>query len=183
MPPFASKINRSLALTEADRDANEALARGETPCLVVDADFFTKLGAGVSISSAQTIVVGEAIEVEEWLPRATGRSVLYAVEHAQDGLALIEWLTDQGFKNQGIGEPTSVRYTHMTIESRRETIEHALLEQTFNGYEKFWDPGSHQDFVNLDPGPLSHSSVVRKCRGGRVLPRQQRVGDARLRGE
>ena len=75
MPLFASKINHLLALTEADRDANEALARGETPCLVVDADFFTKLGAGVSISSAQTIVVGEAIEVlEAMVARATSRS-------------------------------------------------------------------------------------------------------------
>jgi hypothetical protein len=28
-------------------------------------------------------------------------------------------------------------------------VEAALLEQTVDGYEKFWDPGSHQDFINL----------------------------------
>ena len=58
MTLFASKINHLLALTEADQDAQAALARGEAPCLVVDADFFTKLGAGVAISSAPTIVFG-----------------------------------------------------------------------------------------------------------------------------
>ena len=149
MPLFASKINHLLALTEADRDANEALARGETPCLVVDADFFTKLGAGVSISSAQTIVVGEAIEVLEAMVAAGNQPfVLYAVEHAQDGLALIEWLTDQGFKYRGVGGYNVGGYVH-DDRVARETIETALLEQTFNGYEKISDIGAHQDFVNL----------------------------------
>ena len=149
MPLFASKINHLLALTEADRDAKDALARGEAPCLVVDADFFTKLGAGVAISNAQTIVVDEAIAVLEAVAAQGKRPfVLYAVEHAQDGLALIEWLTDHGFKYRGVGGYDVGGYVH-DDRVARETIEHALLEQTFNGYEKFWDPGSHQDFVNL----------------------------------
>jgi Macrocin-O-methyltransferase (TylF) len=149
MPLFSSKINHLLALTEADRDAKEALARGETPCLVVDADFFAKLGVGVTITSAQTIVVGEAIGVLQAMV-AEGKQpfVLYAVEHAQDGLALIEWLTDQGFKYRGAGGYDVGGYVH-DDRIARETIETALLEQTFDGYEKFWDPGSHQDFVNL----------------------------------
>ena len=141
MALFSSKINHLLALTEADRDANEALARGEAPCLVVDADFFTKLGAGVTITSAQTIVVGEAIGVLEAMV-ADGKQpfVLYAVEHAQDGLALIEWLTDLGFKYRGVGGYDVGGYVY-DDRVARETIEHALLEQTFNGYEKFCDPG------------------------------------------
>jgi Macrocin-O-methyltransferase (TylF) len=146
---FTSKINHLLALTEADRDATAALARGEAPCLVVDADFFTKLGAGVAVSSAPTIVVGEAIGVLQAMA-AQGKQpfVLYAVEHAQDGLALIEWLTDQGFKYRGVGGYDVGGYVH-DDRVARETIEKALLEQTFDGYEKFCDPGSHQDFVNL----------------------------------
>src|SRR5581483_4334460 len=65
MPLFSSKIEHLRALTEADGYANQALGRGEVPCLVVDADFFTKLGAGVAISNAQTIVADEAIGVLE----------------------------------------------------------------------------------------------------------------------
>ena len=74
--------------------------------------------------------------------------VMYAVEHAQDGLALIEWLTDRGVKYRGVGGYDVGGYVH-DDRVARETIENALLEQTFSGYEKFWDPGSHQDFVNL----------------------------------
>jgi Macrocin-O-methyltransferase (TylF) len=149
MSLFSGKINQLLALTEADRDATEALARGEAPCLVVDADFFTKLGAGVSISSATTVVVGDAIDVLESMV-AEGKQpfVLYAVEHAQDGFELIEWLTDQGYKYRGVGGYDVGGYVH-DDRVARETIEKALLEQTFSGYEKFWDPGSDQDFVNL----------------------------------
>jgi hypothetical protein len=149
MPLFASKINHLLALTEADRDAREALARGEAPCLVVDADFFAKLGAGVSIDTAQTIVLSEAISVLEAMVALGKRPyVLYAVEHAQDGFELIEWLTARGLKYRGVGGYDVGGYVH-DDRVARETIEHALLEQTFHGYEKFWDPGSHQDFVNL----------------------------------
>ena len=149
MSLFSGKINHLLALTEADRDATEALARGEAPCLVVDADFFAKLGAGVAISSATTVVVGEAIGVLEAMVAQGKRPfVLYAVEHAQDGLALIEWLSHQGYKYRGVGGYDVGGYVY-DDRVARETIEKALLEQTFNGYEKFWDPGSPQDFVNL----------------------------------
>ena len=95
MTLFTSKINHLLALTEADRDATQALARGEAPCLVVDADFFAKLGADVAISSTPTIVVGEAVGVLEAMAAQGKRPfVLYAVEHVQDGLPIIEWLTE-----------------------------------------------------------------------------------------
>jgi hypothetical protein len=146
---FPRKLNYLLALTEADRDATAALARGEAPFLVVDADFFTKLGAEVAISSAQTVVLGEAIGVLE-VAVAEGKRpfVLYAVEHAQDGLELIEWLTSRGFKYRGVGGANTGGYVY-DDRIARETIEKALLEQTFAGYEKFWDPGSDQDFVNL----------------------------------
>jgi hypothetical protein len=149
MTLFDSKIEHLRALTEADGYATEALARGEAPCLVVDADFFTKLGAGVAISSAHTIVVDEAIAVLEAVV-AQGKQpfVLYAVEHAQDGLALIEWLTDQGVKYRGVGGYNVGGYAH-DDRVARETIEKALLEQTFDGYEKITDIGAHQDFVNL----------------------------------
>ena len=149
MTLFSCKINRLLALTEADREAKEALARGEAPCLVVDADFFTKLGADVTITSAETIVVDEALGVLEAMVAKGGQPfVLYAVEHAQDGLALIEWLTERALKYRGVGGYNVGGYVH-DDRVARETIEQALLEQTFSGYEKFWDPGSHQDFVNL----------------------------------
>jgi hypothetical protein len=149
MTLFDSKIEHLRALTEADGYANQALARGETPCLVVDADFFTKLGAGVAISNAQTMVAGEAIGVlEDMVAAGCKPFVLYAVEHAQDGLALIEWLTDQGFKYRGVGGYNVGGYVH-DDRVARETIETALLEQTFNGYEKISDIGAHQDFVNL----------------------------------
>jgi hypothetical protein len=149
MPLFTSKINHLLALTEADRDAKEALARGEAPCFVVDTDFFAKLGAGVAISNAQTLVVNDALDVLKAMVAEGKRPfVLYAVEHVQDGLELIEWLTHQGLKYRGVGGYDVGGYVH-DDRVARETIERALLEQTFNGYEKFWDPGSHQDFVNL----------------------------------
>src|SRR5947209_8402882 len=45
MTLFSCKIEHLRALTESDGFANEALARGEAPCLVIDPDFFTKLGA------------------------------------------------------------------------------------------------------------------------------------------
>src|ERR1700760_2139346 len=131
MTIFACKIDHLLALTEADRDAKAALARGEAPCLVVDADFFTKLGTGVAIDTAQTIVVDEAVGVLEAMVAAGQRPfVLYAVEHAQDGLELIEWLTDHGLKYRGVGGFDVGGYVH-DDRVARETIEHALLEQTF----------------------------------------------------
>jgi hypothetical protein len=150
MSLFVSKIEHLRALTEVDGYANEALARGEAPCLVIDADFFTKLGAGVSISNAKTIVVGEAIAVlEAMVAEGIQPFVLYAVEHVQDGLALIEWLTGQGIKYRGVGGYNVGGYVH-DDRVARETIEHALLEQTFNGYEKISEGcGAHQDFVNL----------------------------------
>jgi Macrocin-O-methyltransferase (TylF) len=149
MALFSTKIEHLRALTEADCYANEALGRGEAPCLVVDPDFFAKLGAGVSISSAGTVLVGDAIRVLEGMV-AQGKQpfVLYAVEHAQDGLELIEWLTDQGLKYRGVGGYNVGGYVH-DDRVARETIETALLEQTFNGYEKISDIGAHQDFVNL----------------------------------
>jgi hypothetical protein len=149
MPLFPSKLNHLLALTDADRDAKEALNHGEVPCLVVDADFFSKLGANVTITNAQTIVVSEAIGALEALVADGKRPfVMYAVEHAQDGLALIKWVTEKGFKYRGVGGYDVGGYVH-DDRVARETIETALLEQTFDGYEKFWDPGSPQDFVNL----------------------------------
>ena len=149
MTLFDSKIEHLRALTEADGFATEALARGEAPCLVVDADFFAKLGAGVAISSAHTIVVDEALAVLEAMVAQGKRPfVLYAVEHAQDGLALIEWLTDQGVKYRGVGGYNVGGYAH-DDRVARETIEKALLEQTFNGYEKITDIGAEQDFINL----------------------------------
>lgn len=149
MTLFSCKIEHLRALTESDGFANEALARGEAPCLVIDPDFFTKLGAGVSISNAKTIVVGEAIEVlEGMVAEGIQPFVLYAVEHAQDGLALIEWLTERGIKYRGVGGYNVGGYAH-DDRVARETIENALLEQTFNGYEKITDIGAEQDFVNL----------------------------------
>jgi hypothetical protein len=149
MTLFSCKIEHLRALTESDGFANEALARGEAPCLVIDPDFFTKLGADVSISNAKTIVVGEAIEVlEGMVAEGIQPFVLYAVEHAQDGLALIEWLTERGIKYRGVGGYNVGGYAH-DDRVARETIENALLEQTFNGYEKITDIGAEQDFVNL----------------------------------
>jgi hypothetical protein len=149
MTLFDSKIEHLRALTEADGFATEALARGEAPCLVVDDDFFTKLGAGVAISSAHTVVLDEAIAVlEGMVAQGAQPFVLYAVEHAQDGLALIEWLTDQGVKYRGVGGYNVGGYAH-DDRVARETIEKALLEQTFNGYEKITDIGAEQDFINL----------------------------------
>jgi hypothetical protein len=146
---FASKIEHLRALTETDMYANEALARGEAPCLVIDPDFFTRLGAGVTISSAKTIVLDEAIEVlESMVAEGIRPFVLYAVEHAQDGFALIQWLTEHGIKYRGVGGYNVGGYAH-DDRVARETIENALLEQTFNGYEKITDIGAEQDFVNL----------------------------------
>jgi macrocin-O-methyltransferase TylF-like protien len=51
-------------------------------------------------------------------------------------------------KYRGVGGYDVGGYVH-DDRVARETIENALLEQTFAGYEKFWDPGSPQDFVNL----------------------------------
>jgi len=103
----------------------------------------------VSISNAKTIVVGEAIEVlEGMVAEGIQPFVLYAVEHAQDGLALIEWLTERGIKYRGVGGYNVGGYAH-DDRVARETIENALLEQTFNGYEKITDIGADQDLVNL----------------------------------
>jgi hypothetical protein len=149
MTLFACKIEHLRALTETDGYANEALARGEAPCLVIDADFFTKLGAGVTIDNAKTIVVDDAIGVlQAMVAEGVRPFVLYAAEHAQDGLALIEWLTDQGIKYRGVGGYNVGGYVH-DDRVARETIENALLEQTFSGYEKITDIGADQDFVNL----------------------------------
>jgi Macrocin-O-methyltransferase (TylF) len=149
MTLFFSKIEHLRALMETDGFASEALARGEAPCLVIDPDFFAKLGADVSISNAKTIVVGEAIDVlQAMVAEGTRPYVLYAAEHAQEGLALIEWLTEQGIKYRGVGGYNVGGYVH-DDRVARETIENALLEQTFSGYEKITDIGADQDFVNL----------------------------------
>jgi hypothetical protein len=149
MPIFPSKINYLAALTEADAAAKQALNRGEWPCLVIDSDFFTKLGAVVSISNVETLVVGEAIDaLEARLAEGRRPFVMYAVEHAQDGFAVIAWTSEHGFKYHGVGGYQVGGYVH-DDRVARETVEAALLEQTVDGYEKFWDPGSHQDFINL----------------------------------
>jgi hypothetical protein len=149
MPLFPSKIDRLRALTDADTDAKEAVRQGEVPCLVVDPDFFNQLGAEVAISEVETMVVGNAISRLEAIVAGGRRPfVMSAVEHAQDGLALIEWATERGLKYRGIGGYEVGGYVH-DDRVARETIENALLEQTFDGYAKFEDPGSAQDFVNL----------------------------------
>lgn len=149
MPVFPSKIDRLLALTDAERDAKEAVRQGEVPCLVVEADFFTKLGAEAAVSEMEMFVIGEAIDALEAMVAAGRRPfVMFAVEHAHDGLALIEWVTERGFKYRGVGGYEVGGYVH-DDRIARETIENALIEQTFDGYEKFGDPGSPQDFVNL----------------------------------
>lgn len=149
MTLFSSKIEHLRALTETDGFANEALARGEAPCLVIDPDFFVKLGADVSISNAKTIVLDEAIEIlDGMVAQGVQPYVLYAVEHAQDGLELIEWLTERGIKYRGVGGYNVGGYAH-DDRVARETLENALLEQTFNGYEKITDIGAEQDFINL----------------------------------
>ncbi len=149
MPLFHSKINYLAALTEADAAAKQALDRGEWPCLVIDPDFFTKLGAVVPISNAETVVVSEAIDALEAKVAAGRRPfVMYAVEHAQDGFEVIAWATEHGVRYLGVGGYLVGGYVH-DDRVARETLEAALLEQTVDGYEKFWDPGSHQDFINL----------------------------------
>jgi len=114
--------------------------------IVVDDYFFNKVGSTATVEKLEFVKLSD---VDENLHKFKERGVvLVCIEHAQDSLKLIKFFTDNNVKYIPIGGANTGGYVY---DDRvcRETIESSFISQNFQGFAKFSDPGSAQDFVNL----------------------------------
>ena len=116
---------------------------------MIDPDFFTKLGAAVSITNVETVVVSEAIDVLE-AKVAEGRRpfVMYAVEHAQDGFEVIDWTTPSTGSSISASVDISSGVT-FTTSDRAGDVGGGAARADCRRLREILGPGSHQDFINL----------------------------------
>jgi hypothetical protein len=145
---FEDKYDLLDCLLLAANLGSQLAAKGCKAFLVIDDDFFPQLGFSGNLTTPITLVLSQALSRLEAELGADNLVVLFCVQHAQDGLALIEFLIDHKIKFIPIGGYSVGGYVYDDKISRT-TIEKAHTDQKIAGYSKFGDPGSVQDFVNL----------------------------------
>lgn len=108
---------------------------------------------------------------------------IYAIECASDGLPVLEKIVATGCKFSPIGGAPVGAYVY---ENRRalETVETQFLHQNLQGYGKFDDPGTKEDFANLCqaleatrniPGDVVEIGCYRGSSGSVLLDYAQRA--------
>lgn len=144
---FADKIDQLEIIRTAHLQAVQLNAAGLKPYLIVDAFFFPKLGVQVGVPGLEIVDVAQALPLIDSLDPAT-TMVLYAVEHAQDGLAVVRRMVDRKVRFLPLGGAETGGWVYDDPVAR-QVIEEAYVGQSLAGYAKFNDPGSRDDFVNL----------------------------------
>lgn len=144
---FPDKIDRLDIVRNAAAQAARLNAQGLKPCLVIDSWFFPKLGVIVNVPDLAVVEAERALEVIDGLDPVRS-VVLYAIEHAQDGLPIVRRMVERKVRFLPLGGAQVGGWVYDDPVARR-VIEEAYLSQTFAGFAKFEDPGSKDDFVNL----------------------------------
>jgi hypothetical protein len=144
---FPDKIDRLAIIQEAHKQTQAAIGVGLKPYLVIDGAFFAKLGLRVDIPGLQILEGDQALAALDAVDPAAS-VVLYAVEHALDGLAVARRLVERKIRFLPLGAGPVGGWVYDDPVAR-QVIEDAYIGQTLAGFAKFEDPGSKDDFVNL----------------------------------
>jgi hypothetical protein len=128
--------------------ANKMAPSGFKIFLVVDDDFFQQIGMAVTHTDTTVLGLSESVAKLKLEPGSDRLMVFLCVQHAQDALPLVEFLYANKIKYLTFGGANVGGYVYDDSVSRK-TIEQAYISQRIDGYAKFEDPGSAQDFVNL----------------------------------
>jgi hypothetical protein len=153
--------------------------------ILVDEDYTARFG-GEPLTAPLCEMVSPGTVTEAWLggfnPRRT--HVIFALECASDGLPVLARIVAAGFKFSPAGGAPVGSYAYEN-RTALETIESQFIHQISQGYAKFEDPGTVEDFANLCqalettrnlPGDIVEIGCFRGSSGSILLDYARRAG-------
>ena len=117
--------------------------------ILVDSHYVDRFG-GNAINLARCTVATPAEITPQFLAqfKPANTHVLYGVECNSDGLPAIEQIVARGIKFSPFGGAPVGSYAYEN-RAALATVERQFIAQQLNGFAKFEDPGSRDDFLNL----------------------------------
>lgn len=144
---FEDKFN---FLDVAMEIAHHSVLSDGLPCIAfVDHDFWSKIGTVINIPNVEFVLCNEGTDPDsvKW-PDGNACLGIYAIQHASVGMPFVTSMIRKGIKYKVAGGYKVGGYVYDDLVARR-SIENSYLSQRLALFDKFGDPGSVQDFVNL----------------------------------
>ena len=148
---YSPKVTTTAFFQDLSRVLNGVLQnpRIEKILIVLDAHYVTRLGGRTLQLELCEIATPQEVTTEflaRFAPKRT--HVLYGVECNSDGLPAIERIVAGGFKFSPFGGAPVGSYVYENS-AALAAVERQFVHQQLEGYAKFEDPGSSEDFANL----------------------------------
>jgi hypothetical protein len=144
---FEDKFDYLTALLEIAGRVSRLDPSKSVVCFVED-DFFTKVGLNITIPRVEFIACGPGFDPARIDYDADATIAVYAIQHASIGLPIAQALIAKNIKFITAGGARTGGFAY-DDKAARQVIEAAFIAQTVQGFAKFEDPGTNEDFANL----------------------------------
>ena len=144
---FEDKFDYLTALLEISRQTVVLTKSKAVVCFVED-DFFAKVGSNITLPGVEFVMCGPDFDPARINYDPDTTVAIYAIQHASIGLPIAAALIEKNIKFLTAGGTRTGGFAY-DDKVARQAIEMAFIVQTVQGFAKFNDPGTSEDFANL----------------------------------